>query len=170
VTLFEKMYYLWFCAYYVVDFLFIWTIPNDMFAVTCHHIATVAMIMFSVLLRVPVIGVVIMLLHDIVDVPLYIGKISSYLGLSKVSEPALLVFAVLCTWFRMINLPLIIWYTAINTPVISHRVTLYKVTVTLEVVLMICHVWWFVKILKAAIGIFTIGTSEIRDNRSDGSD
>jgi hypothetical protein len=170
VTVLEKMYYLYFCAYYIVDFMFIHTIPNDTFAVTCHHIATVAMIVFSVLLRVPVIGVVIMLLHDVVDVPLYIGKVSSYLGLLAMSESALLIFAVLCTWFRMINLPLIIWYTALNLPKITYRVTLYKVTVGLEVVLMICHFWWFAKILKAVIGIFTTGTSEIRDNRSDGSD
>jgi hypothetical protein len=68
LTLFEKMYYMTFCVYYVVDVLFIRTVPNDMFALVCHHAATVLMIIFSVLLRVPVIGVVIMLLHDVVDV------------------------------------------------------------------------------------------------------
>jgi len=89
-TIFEKIYYMTFCAYYVVDVMFIPTVPNDVVALTFHHIATISMIVFSVLLRVPVIGVVIMLLHDVVDVPLYFGKVAGYLGFKSVSEAAML--------------------------------------------------------------------------------
>jgi len=69
----------------------------------------------------------------------------------------------------MINLPIIIGYTYMNLPKVEYRRTLYMVTMALEGVLMICHCWWFWKILKAVSGAAHRGSREFRDNRSDDS-
>jgi hypothetical protein len=95
------------------------------------------------------------------------GKIFGYLGLETWKQITLLVFSAAFLWFRMINLPLVIVYTWMNIPKVGFRLPLYVVTVSLEWVLMICHCWWFWKIIKAARGWLTKGAREIRDNRSD---
>jgi hypothetical protein len=166
-TAFEKIYYMTFCAYYIVDGMFVWTVPNDMIAIACHHIVTVAMIIFSVLVRIPVVGVTLMLLHDCVDIPLYAGKVFGYLGLETAKEVALLFFGASYLWLRMINLPLVITLTWMNIPKVCFRFTLYVITVSLEWVLMICHCWWFWKIIKGVRNWLTKGRVQIRDNRSD---
>jgi hypothetical protein len=70
----------------------------------------------------------------------------------------------------MINLPLIIYYTAINLPAIEYRRTLYIITVALEFVLMICHFWWFAKIVRGITSAVMKGPEELKDTRSDHSD
>jgi hypothetical protein len=165
-TTMEKIYYMVFCAYYVVDVLYIWTVRNDMLAVSIHHAITVSMILLSVYVHVPAIGLVIMLLHDVVDVPLYLGKVFAYAGFSAGKEVALLLFASMCTWFRMINLPTIIWHAWTWIPE-SVFPKLHTLTCVMLLVLMACHIHWFIKIVKAGINIFSAGGDAIRDTRSD---
>jgi ceramide synthetase len=168
VSYIEKIYYMNFCAYYIVDLLYIWTTPSDIVVMTLHHFVTIAMIFMAIGLHVPVLGLVIMLLHDVVDVPLYTGKILTYLGYTVAKEVLLATFASLCTWFRMVNFPWIVWQCFRNYPIIPRwRIWLYKSTWSLLLFLMTCHCIWYSKILKAA-GQLVMGRSDaIRDNRSD---
>jgi hypothetical protein len=166
-TFLEKLYYLDFCAYYVVDILFIKTVPHDIVALLCHHLTTLSMIAFAVVLRVPVIGLVQMLLHDIVDVPLYIGKVAGYLGWRLTKDVSLLTFAAACTWFRMINFPILVVVIWRNLPAITYLKPLYTLTASLLLVLYGLHIYWYRKIARAVMGIVTEGDTSIRDNRSD---
>jgi hypothetical protein len=165
-TVLEKIYYILFCAYYIVDVPFVGTVGDDFLAVSIHHAITVAMILLSVYVRVPAIGLVIMLLHDVVDVPLYFGKVFGYAGYSTGKEVSLLIFATMCTWFRMINFPTIVWHSWAWMPE-SMFPTLHTITCVMLLVLFGCHVHWFIKIVKAAINIFSVGNEAIRDTRSD---
>jgi hypothetical protein len=168
VSCIEKIYYMNFCAYYIVDLLFVWTTPSDMAVMTIHHFVTIAMIVMALGLHVPVLGLVIMLLHDVVDVPLYTGKIMTYLGYNMAKEITLLLFAVLFTWFRMINYPWIIWQCLKNYPSAPRwRIWLYKSTWSLLLFLMTCHCIWYSKILKAASQLVMGHADAVRDNRSD---
>lgn len=165
---FEKLYYMIFTAYYTVDFFFIWTNSADKKLLFVHHITSISLILISIYIRTQVIGVNVMLLHDIVDAPLYLGKVCTYLELKNMQDIALLVFAAACTWFRMICLPGVIVNGVIN---ISKRrpdhFYFYCTEGCILLVLMYCHIYWFKRILMAAINIFTKGKDAICDNRSD---
>ncbi|KAK8835505.1 sphingosine N-acyltransferase lag1 [Tritrichomonas musculus] len=168
MSVFEKIYYMTFTAYYVIDLFFIWTNKSDKTILTLHHFTTLSLILISVYIRTHVIGVAVMLLHDVVDVPLYSGKIFTYLQLQNPQDVALLLFAAMCTWFRMICYPGVIFHGIVNgfkqTP---DHLTFYCIEGCILFVLMFCHIIWFIRIVKAAIGIFTKGKDAICDNRSD---
>lgn len=168
MSVIEKIYYMTFLAYYVVDLFFIWTNKSDKSLLTLHHFTTISLILISVHIRTHVIGVCVMLLHDVVDVPLYSGKIFTYLNMQNPQDAALLTFAALCTWFRMICFPGVIAHGIINgfkqTP---EHLLFYCIEGCILFVLMFCHICWFIRIVKAAIGIFTKGKDAICDNRSD---
>lgn len=165
LTNLEKLYYMWFAAYYFVDVCFIWTATGPG-AIAVHHAATVTMIALSVFCNAHIIGICVMVLHDWVDVPLYIGKVATYLGYNKVKDVSLIIMAVLYAYLRMFNYPVMIWHTyqsAAKDPLGIHD-NFLKAEVVLLCVLMCCHIWWFAKIIKGAIKMFTEG--KIYDNRS----
>lgn len=168
MSIFEKIYYMSFTAYYVIDLFFLWTNKSDKKILTLHHFTTISLILISIRIRTHVIGVVVMLLHDVVDVPLYSGKIFTYLGLENPQDISLLLFAAMCTWFRMICFPGVIVHGILNgfkqTP---EHLFFYCVEGCILFVLMFCHVVWYSRIVRAAIGIFTKGKDAICDNRSD---
>jgi hypothetical protein len=166
-TSLEKVYYMLFCAYYIVDIFFLWTTPNDVIAMTCHHATTVAMVLFAVALRLPGIGLSVMVLHDLVDVPLYLGKVAGYLGWRLTKNVGMLAFLFGCTWFRMVNFPLILYHTWRNLPQVSHLVTLYIITSSLLALLFCIHVFWYGKVVKAVMAVFHEGDRGLRDTRSD---
>ena len=165
---FEKFYYMIFTAYYMVDFFFIWTNSADKKLLVVHHFTTISLILISIYIRTGVIGVNVMLLHDIVDAPLYLGKVCTYLEWKTMQDVSLLVFAATCTWFRMICLPGVIVNGVLN---ISKRKPdhygFYLTEGAILLVLMYCHIYWFKRIVMSAINIFTKGKDAICDNRSD---
>lgn len=164
LTVMEKIYFMIFTAYYIVDIFYIWT-ANERWMMITHHASTLSMIFFSIALRVPVIGLVIMLLHDVVDVPLYFGKILLYLGYENAKDVSLVIFAILCTWFRMINYPFVVYNTIMNEP--FNLKVLYNITCDLLCVLMVCHIIWYYKIISVVVDALKGGANKIRDNRSE---
>ena len=127
------------------------------------------MIGMSVFGNVQVIGLCVMLLHDIVDVPLYIGKVATYLGYTQTKDVSLLTMGVLYTWLRMGNYPCIIYHSWKNalTHGIQIRPKIYYTEAVLLLVLMFCHCYWYSKIVKGAIKMFKEGRKAIVDNRSE---
>ncbi|KAK8847143.1 sphingosine N-acyltransferase lag1 [Tritrichomonas musculus] len=168
---FEKFYYMIFTAYYIVDVFFIWTNTTDRRILMLHHFISVTLILNSIYIRTQVIGVCVLLLHDVVDAPLYLGKVCTYLQFKKMQDIALLVFAAACTWFRIICLPGVIVYAFIT--VFKHNpdhYPFYCLEAGILLILLYCHLYWFKRIVMAAINIFTQGADAICDNRSDGPD
>jgi hypothetical protein len=160
----EKVYYLLFTAYYVVDFFYTHTVREPI-VYKIHHIVSVSMIVACVILKSPVVGPSIMLLHDAVDIPLYVGKILLYLGFKIPKDVSLVLFVFMCTWFRIINYPMIIWHclqTAKHGPEFP---VLYKFTCGLLCVLYGLHCVWEVKIARNVIGV--LRGSGVHDDRSD---
>lgn len=166
MILLEKIYYFMFTAYYIVDAFFIWT-GNGTTVMIIHHVATLSMIVMSFLCNGHNIGITIMILHDWVDVPLYIGKVASYVkGWNKIADAGLVTMAIMYTWFRMINLPFVAyhtWHAALFKPVHVH-LNLFYIAASILFVLLFCHVYWYWKIIKGAIRMFKKG--EVVDTRS----
>lgn len=162
----EKVYFMLFVAYYLVDIGFLWS-NRDWPVFLLHHVITIVMITGCLILNVQVVGMCIMVLHDIVDVPMYVGKICIYLGYRNLQEVSLLIMAVLWAYLRMVNLPIIIYHGIMNglreTPFYP---ALYAFICSLLFVLMCCHVHWFSKIVWGAYQITKVGRAAITDNRS----
>jgi hypothetical protein len=116
----------------------------------------------------PVITYSCNLLHDVVDVLLYAGKILEYLNWQRASSTTLVVFAASYLWFRLINFGLVIysfWFLDVGQQ--DGYEWAYNACRVLVFGLILCHLWWFYKILRIALrGIFH-GSKEIRDARSD---
>ena len=167
ITGLEKMYFTLFAAYYLVDVAFLWT-NSDGFVMVCHHFATISMIGLCVSLHMQAAGICVMLLHDFVDVPLYVGKICIYLRCKNAQDIALVTMAVLYTVLRMGNYPLIVYHVvrnALTGEVCSPR--LYGVAVALLFVLLCCHIHWFTKIVNGVVKIARVGKAAITDTRSE---
>jgi hypothetical protein len=163
-SIFEKVYYLLFTAYYIVDFWYTHTVSEPT-VYKVHHFVCVAMIFACVVLKSPVVGPSIMLLHDAVDIPLYLGKILLYLGFGLSKDIALVAFVLLCTWFRIINFPIIIYHCLQQARRGAEHQALYNATCGLLCAMYALHIVWEVKILRNVIGVLRGGG--IHDDRSD---
>lgn len=167
VTSMEKLYVLIFFCYYIVDVAYIGA-NTGIALIALHHVATLSLVFGSIILQVPAVCVTIMILHDVVDVPLYTGKICAYLGYISIKDVTLVSFAVLCTWFRMINYFFVskgAWANQYRDGIIFPK--LYRCVAYFLWVLYFCHCCWFADILKAVFQIYQGNPEAIRDNRSD---
>jgi hypothetical protein len=166
-TVLEKIYYMLFAAYYIVDLGYVWTV-NEPKLILLHHFLTLSMVFACVVLRSAVTGLSIMLLHDLVDLPLYLGKVLLYLGFSRSKDFCLWLFVILCTWLRIINFPFII-KICIQVSISAHfHRTVYRVSCGFLCALYGLHLIWQWKILTNIWGI--IKGQAVHDNRSDNCD
>lgn len=163
LTLFEKIYYMLFCAYYTVDIFFIYT-ASEPLVILIHHIVTLSEVLNCVVLQSPVVGLSIMLLHDITDTPLYVGKFFVYIG-SSLKDVSLVIFAISCTYFRIFNYPMIVWNVMkVGFKTQIHPYIYYAETVALWILYGL-HLMWEYKIFQNVVEI--VKGSQIHDNRSD---
>ena len=163
-TIFEKIYYILFTSYYIVDIFYVNTASEPIIIIT-HHIVCLSMIFSCIVLTSPVVGLSIMLLHDAVDIPLYVAKIFLYCNKHLPKDILFVVFALACTWFRIINFPIIIKHcltVACGTPTYP---LLYRGTCVLLCIMYALHIKWEYQIIRVAIGPLT--GKAVHDSRSD---
>ena len=163
LTLFEKLYYMLVFIYYTVDIGFMNT-SSEPLMILIHHIVTISEIACCVVLQSPVVGLSIMLLHDITDLPLYLGKFFVYIG-SKLKDVTLAMFAISCTWFRIVNYPIIVYHVYFVGKGTKIYPWLYWTEYALLIVLYGLHLIWQAKIIENLVQVLRGGA--IHDNRSD---
>ncbi|KAH0784946.1 longevity assurance protein [Histomonas meleagridis] len=164
MSVLEKIYFMMFACYYIADFFFIHT-ASEKYMMIVHHIVTLFMIFSCVYLDCPITGILIMLLHDIVDVPLYVGKILLYLGFKTPKDISLVIFAISCTFFRIINFPNMIKNAIKAAFVAQTHAVLYHITAYVLLILYGLHIIWEIKIFGNVVEV--LKGSSIHDNRSD---
>lgn len=164
LTVFEKIYYIIFFTYYMVDIFFVYT-TREPYLMILHHCVTLSEILNCVYLQSPVVGLSIMLLHDITDTPLYIGKVLLYCGSKKVKDYFLVIFGISCTYFRILNYPLIIYNVFRVGYGTKIHPTVYYIEECFLVVLYMMHVFWEYKIYTNVVEV--LHGKPIHDNRSD---
>lgn len=132
-----------------------------------HHALTFLSIFFSVSANLNAGCFSVMLLHDLVDIPLYSGKIFSYLGKKTLADISLFIFAVLCIYLRVWNFIWIIinLFKNANKYEIPNKIY-YWCTVSVLIFLEFCHLYWTSKIITVLKEYLT-SQGKIRDNRSD---
>ena len=164
LTLFEKIYFIFFTSYYVVDLFYVHTSPEPI-VIIIHHIVCLGMIFSCIALKVSVVGLSIMLLHDVVDIPLYVAKICNYCKLDLARDILFVVFAVLCTWFRIINFPIIIKHCIVIGIKDPYLPLLFRGTCVLLCIMYILHLKWEYQILNVAYK--SLKGIQVHDSRSD---
>jgi hypothetical protein len=165
VTVFEKLYFYIFFSYYAVDLFFIHTSTEKAGIMILHHVLTLSEVVCCVILRSPVVGLSIMLLHDISDVPLYFGKFLIYLGANTAAQFSLAIFAGSITYFRILNYPIIVYYVyAVGWNTEIHQSLMRFQTVCLGVLYGL-HIMWQCKIV--AVIYHALVGGKVKDVRSD---
>jgi hypothetical protein len=165
----EKIYFIVFTAYYISDFFWLWTTPKDWMAMMFHHFVALGLQVSAMASERPVIVFSCMILHDIVDVFLYLGKVLGYVGQKNIGQVSLVIMAASYFWLRLVNFGTIIyvmWFGDIGEQK-SYNWLPYNICRVLVLGLITVHCYWFRKIWRAFIGIFIEGSTSIRDNRSD---
>ena len=165
-SVFEKIYYFYFASYYISDVFWLHTSPNGIRLLIFHHIVTIGMIVCCAIVARPVLGFSIMVLHDWVDIFLYSGKISNYLGAKKISDVLMVIFAVLFFYLRLFGCATIIKVFFTEELEQPHHYRLYIFARILFCFLYVCHLLWAYQILSALKRIIFSG-EKIRDTRSD---
>jgi hypothetical protein len=163
----EKAYYCLFVGYYISDVPFITTV-NDVWIQSFHHVICFCLESLSVLSSRPVILFSCNLLHDTVDVFLYLGKVLTYLKFKKLADVVLLTFAGFYLWFRLINFGIVIytfWFLDVGKQ--EGYAGAYLACKFLVFALLLCHIIWFYQIARAFAKTVLFGRKEIRDSRSD---
>jgi TLC domain len=87
-------------------FLGIETIRKDFMQLVIHHILTVSLIVISFMYNFHRFGLLVLLLHDVVDVFLYTAKSLNYKKYQKSADIAFVIFAVLFLIARLVLYPI----------------------------------------------------------------
>jgi hypothetical protein len=108
-----------------------------------------------------------MLLHDITDVPLYLGKFFVYLRVPVLPTVCQAVFALSCTYFRIVNYAIIVYIVGVVGKDTKIHPILYNVEWVCLWVLYGLHLIWEMKILSHVA--VALRGKEVTDRRSDGN-
>jgi len=148
---FDMAYY----SYAIPYALLYETKRKDMAATIVHHFITVALIGYSYAMGFTRVGVVIMFIHDICDVPLEIAKMAQYADAELVTNVVFAGFSVLWIYMRNYVYPFIVvrsvlWeahdllVTQRGLPPWPH----YQLFATMLIALGLLQVYWTVIILR----------------------
>ena len=126
-------------------FLGIETIRKDALQMLIHHIVTVTLIGVSFLSNYHRFGLVVLILHDVVDIFLYIAKCFTYKKIRLGSDVFFAVFAVVFLIARLILFPV---YCLIPAYITSRLDPVACFSATLLTALYCLHIFWWTLIWK----------------------
>jgi len=108
-----RWYYLLAVAYYIYSLFALYIEPHqkDFSQMLIHHIATVALILFSFYVGFFRVGIPVLLVHDVSDPLLQIGKLFFYSGKQTVADIIFALFAVVFILSRIVIYPYYLLYT-----------------------------------------------------------
>ena len=127
MTLDVKWYYIFELGWYIHSQIYLMAFESetgqkraDFIAMTIHHIATLLLVSFSYLMGYSPVGCLIMLVHDVVDIPLEAALLFKEMGLSMICDIAFVTFAVFWAIFRLGIFPFyLVWTCFFDIPVHS---------------------------------------------------
>ncbi|KAL7716347.1 Protein ASC1 [Entamoeba marina] len=132
---------------------------NDYFENLLHHIVTVMLIVFSYVNNCGRIGILVMILHDIVDVTVYATKATTDLK-NQIPTHFLFVFLLITYFrFRLWVLPRYVIPSAIDAinyipPDVTGGLVVYYLLVGMLCSLFILHIYWYGLILDMILKAF----------------
>lgn len=119
---------------------------SDFWALFTHHVATVLLLCFSWACNFHRIGSLVMIIHDIADIPLEAAKMVRNLRFSKLSSLASIIFVICWIVTRLYLLPTrVIYYVAFYVPSIypeRSAFPAYYIFNSLLCLLQVLHLFW----------------------------
>ncbi len=124
-----RAYYLVQCGFYlqaIFGLLFVDERMKDFGELVTHHFATLVLVAVSLVARYIRFGSYVLIVHDIVDVILYNGKVIHYLKYEKLSNLLLAIFIIFGLGFlRLIYFPYLISFSFLSKGITSFSATHY---------------------------------------------
>ncbi|KAL5544844.1 hypothetical protein UlMin_008628 [Ulmus minor] len=132
---------------------------SDFYVSMGHHISTVILIVMSYILRFARVGSIILALHEGSDVVLEIAKMSKYCGYEGMAGFFFFLFVLSWTILRLIYYPFwILWSTSYEVLLVvdmeKHKLTgsiYYYLFNTLLFCLLLCHIYWWMLMIRMLI-------------------
>lgn len=142
---------------------------DDFWEMFIHHIATIALLVFSYLTNIVRSGALIMVVHDSSDVFLEFAKLAKYNKWGRTCDVAFVFFAVSFFVFRLIVYPfyLIRGFAVVTLDILNGSFGYWFTNAFLGVLLCL-HIFWFYLIMRMVFRLLVKGEVE-KDIRS-GSD
>ncbi|KAI9907853.1 hypothetical protein PsorP6_004100 [Peronosclerospora sorghi] len=169
---------------------FLEEIRRDYLVMMTHHVVTIALVTWSYTMGFLPVGVVVMLLHDITDIPLDMLKMANYLKVEGVpgfftSEILFVTTIVLWFYYRIYQYPTKLLYTtlveareATMTMADAHDFTQlfphpgppsWMLFNMLLMTLYCLHVWWGLLLARIFVGVVTKGTHDTAKEEYEGA-
>lgn len=165
--------------YYMIELSFYWSLTfsqffdikrKDFFQMLVHHVITISLLAFSYACNLTRIGTLVLVIHDIADIPLEAAKMAKYVNKQRLCDSLFGFFTL--TWFitRLGVYPYkIIYSTLIEAPTIVPMFPAYYIFNGLLIGLQVLHVIWSYMILRLALHALASGKLD-KDVRSDDSE
>eukprot|EP00479_Gromia_sphaerica_P014629 TRINITY_DN882_c1_g1_i1.p1 TRINITY_DN882_c1_g1~~TRINITY_DN882_c1_g1_i1.p1 ORF type:complete len:267 (+),score=20.16 TRINITY_DN882_c1_g1_i1:78-878(+) len=173
-----KLYLLIQLSFYLSAFVVVTILEErrkDFLEMTLHHLATVALIIWSSITCYRNVAVVILTLHDFSDMFLYLTKSLHYAKCKNVKNYTFGTFAMSFFISRLIYFPMIILFWLFESPNmievkwkyphIYSRTFAHSVTVLVCLLLML-HMFWFKQIIKTIKKAMSETDDDYQDPRS----
>lgn len=151
-------------------------IRKDYIVMMTHHVVTIALVGGSLVSQFIPVGVTVLFLHDVSDIPLDMLKMANYLkmeGLSGFFVTEVLFVILVIDWFyyRIFLFPTKLIYSAIVEAEIKCPSELglsWFILSSLLVVLWLLHIWWGFLILRLLVRSFGQGTHVAAEEEYEG--
>lgn len=164
--------------YYLIETAYYWCLifslatdhkRKDWKEMTTHHLVTIALLYFSWVMNFVRIGSLVLLCHDVADIPMNACKCAKYAGKPKLTDALLVCFIPFWVISRIIIYPF--WILNSSTFEVKKYIepfTAYYLFNALLIALQILHIMWTYLIVKIAVNDVRKGKFE--DVRSDTED
>lgn len=145
---------------YSIFALMFWETRRSDFGVSMsHHVATLALIVFSYLARFARVGSVVLSLHDASDVFLELGKMTKYCGSNFIPSFLFILFIVSWVLLRLIYFPFwVIWSTSYEVLQTLDKKKheregplYYYIFNSLLISLLVLHIYWWILIFRMLV-------------------
>ncbi|KAJ0408497.1 hypothetical protein P43SY_006427 [Pythium insidiosum] len=163
-------------------------IRKDYVVMMTHHVVTIALITWSYAIGFLPVGVIVLLLHDISDVPLDVLKMANYLKLEGVRgffacEILYVILVIEWVYFRTYLYPVKLLNTTLfenrescmpmpearDLTILSPCVPSWFLFNALLITLYCLHIWWGFLIVRLLFGIISKGAHETGKDEYEGT-
>lgn len=167
---------------------FLEEIRKDYIIMMSHHVVSIALLTWSYVIGFLPVGVIVLYLHDISDIPLDLLKMANYLkleGMQGLFICEMLFVALLYKWthLRVFLYPSKLLYTTIveapescmplgevrDWSNLSPCPPSYFLFNALLIILYCLHIWWTFLIIRLLVGVLTKGAHETGKDEYEGT-
>lgn len=142
---------------------------KDFWQMFIHHIVTIVLIVLSWACNFHRIGVLVMVIHDVADIPLEGAKLAKYCQYQRLADLIFAIFTLTWIYSRCYLLPTrVIYYTSHAALSIVPIFPAYYIFNSLLCALQLLHIAWTWLIIR--IVFYALKNDGMRDLRSDSED